>query len=83
MRPGSLIALVLGLVVSAGLVAWVGADQVAGAVLAAGITGVLAITLFNALPIAVCGLAWRALLEPAPRMWTFTISKFGAPPAAM
>jgi putative membrane protein len=67
MRLGTLIALVAGLALSAALVLWAGADQVGDAVLAAGVTGVLAITLFNALPIAVCGLAWRALLEPAPR----------------
>jgi putative membrane protein len=67
MRLATPVALIAGLALSAALVVWAGADQVGAAVMAAGITGVLAITLFNALPIAVCGLAWRALLEPAPR----------------
>jgi putative membrane protein len=67
MRLGTLIALLAGLALSAGLVVWAGADQVIDAVLTTGIAGVLGITLFNALPIAVCGVAWRAVLEPAPR----------------
>jgi putative membrane protein len=67
MRLATPVALLAGLALSAALVVWAGADQVGAAVMAAGITGVLAITLFNALPIAVCGLAWCALLEPAPR----------------
>ena len=67
MRLGPLAALLAGLALSAGLIVWAGADHVINAVLATGIGGVLGITLFNALPIAVCGLGWRALLEPAPR----------------
>jgi putative membrane protein len=67
MRLGPLAALLAGLALSAGLVIWAGTDQVLDAVLATGIAGVLGVTLFNALPITVCGLAWRAVLEPAPR----------------
>ena len=67
MRLGTLTALLTGLALSAGLVIWTGTDLVVSAVLSTGVWGVLAIALFNALPIAVCGLAWRALLEPAPR----------------
>lgn len=67
MRLGTLIALLAGLALSAGLVLWAGADLVVSAMLVTGIAGMMAITLFNALPIAVCGLAWRVLLEPAPR----------------
>lgn len=67
MRLGTLLALLAGLALSAGLVIWAGADLVIDAMLATGIAGMLAIALFNVLPIAVCGLAWRALFEPAPR----------------
>lgn len=67
MRLGALIALLSGLALSAGLVIWAGAGLVISAVLATGVAGMIGIALFNALPIAVCGLAWRALLEPAPR----------------
>lgn len=67
MRLGTLTALLAGLAVGAALIGWAGAGQVIDAVAAAGLGGVLAITVFSALPIAVCGLAWRAVLEPAPR----------------
>jgi len=67
MRPRPLAALLAGLVLTAALLVWAGANQVAGAVMATGVAGVLAVTLFNAVPIAICGLAWRAVLEPAPR----------------
>ena len=67
MRFGTLIALLIGLVLSAGLIIWAGVGVVISAVLATGVAGMIAIALINALPIAVCGLAWRALLEPAPR----------------
>jgi len=66
-RLGTLVALLAGLALSAALVLWAGAGSVADAVLATGVAGMLGITLFNALPIALCGLAWRAVLEPAPR----------------
>ena len=66
MRLGSLIALIVGLAATAALVAWVGAGEVGDALFVAGVPGVLAITLFNAAPIAICGIAWRALIEPAP-----------------
>lgn len=66
MRRATFLALILGLTVSAWLIAWVGAGQVAGAVLVAGVHGILAITLFNVVPIALCGIAWCALIEPAP-----------------
>jgi len=64
-RLGSLIALLLGLATIGATVAWIGADAVAGALLAAGISGVFAITAFNLLPIAVCALGWRAVIDPA------------------
>ncbi len=67
MRLGALIALLAGLALTAALVIWTGTDLVVSAVLATGFAGMLGIALFNALPIAICGLAWRALLEPAPR----------------
>jgi len=63
---GSLAALIAGLAATAALIAWVGVEAVNNAVLVAGISGLLAIALFNALPIAICGFAWRALVEPAP-----------------
>ena len=66
MRLGTLAALLAGLALGAGLLIWAGAGLVASAVLATGVTGMLAIALFNAVPIAICGLAWRALLEPTP-----------------
>jgi putative membrane protein len=66
-RLGALIALLAGLALTAALVIWTGTDLVVSAVLATGFAGMLGIALFNALPIAICGLAWRALLEPAPR----------------
>jgi len=59
--------LLAGLALCAALVAWAGADQVIDAVVATGITGVIGVTLFSVLPVVVCGLAWRAVLEPAPR----------------
>ena len=67
MKLGTLIGLLAGLACGTGLVAWAGAHQVLSAVMAAGISGVLILTAYNALPIAVCGLAWRAVLEPMPR----------------
>lgn len=66
MKRAPLIALILGVAASAWLIAWVGAGQVAEAVLVAGVHGILAITLFNVIPIALCGIAWSALIEPAP-----------------
>ncbi len=67
MKPATLTALLAGVALGAALVIWTGTDLVISAVLTTGVAGVLAVALFNALPIAVCGLAWRALLEPAPR----------------
>jgi putative membrane protein len=67
MKLRAITALLAGLALGAGLVVWAGADQIVDAVAATGFSGVLAVTLFNALPIAVCGLAWRSVLEPAPR----------------
>jgi putative membrane protein len=64
---GTLAALLAGLAVGAALIIWTGANLVVSAVLATGLAGMLAIVAFNALPIAVCGLAWRSLLEPMPR----------------
>ena len=66
MRLGTLTALLGGLALGVALLIWAGTDLVFSAVRAAGVVGVLGIALFNALPIAICGLAWRALLEPAP-----------------
>ena len=66
MRLPTLLALLAGLALGVALIVWAGAGAVIDAVLATGVTGMLAIALFNALPIAVCGLAWRALVEPAP-----------------
>jgi putative membrane protein len=67
MKRGTLAALLAGIALSAALIIWSGADLVVSAVLTAGAAGLLAIVLFNALPIAICGVAWRSLLEPAPR----------------
>ncbi len=67
MKLGTVTALLVGLALSVALVVWAGIDLVISAMLATGVAGVLGIALFNALPIAICGLAWRALLEPAPR----------------
>ena len=66
MKHAPLVALVLGLAVSAWLIAWVGAGQVAEAVMVAGLPGIVVITLFNAIPITICAIAWGALIEPAP-----------------
>jgi putative membrane protein len=66
LRLGSLVALIVGLAATAALVAWIGAGEVGDALLVAGVSGLLAVTLFNAIPIAICGIAWRALVEPAP-----------------
>ncbi|HTZ76825.1 MAG TPA: lysylphosphatidylglycerol synthase domain-containing protein [Stellaceae bacterium] len=66
MKHAPLIAILLGLAASAWLIAWVGAGQVAEAVMVAGFPGIAAITLFNVVPIAACGIAWRALIEPPP-----------------
>ena len=71
MRTTTLAALFAGLALAAALVIWAGSGAVIGAILKTGVAGMLAIMLFNALPIAVCGLAWRALLEPRPRRSTF------------
>ncbi|MGH7124217.1 MAG: lysylphosphatidylglycerol synthase domain-containing protein [Stellaceae bacterium] len=67
MKLTTVAALLAGLMLAVALIIWAGADAVINAVLATGVAGMLAIALFNALPIAVCGLAWRALIEPAPR----------------
>jgi len=66
MKHLPLAALLAGLAASAWLIAWVGASQVVEAVMVAGIPGIVGVTLFNAVPIAVCGIAWGALVEPAP-----------------
>ncbi len=71
MKPATVTALIAGVALGAALVIWTGTDLVISAVLTTGIAGVLAVALFNALPIAVCGMAWRALLEPAPRHSAF------------
>ncbi len=67
MTRGTLAALLAGLAAGAALIIWTGADLVVSAVLATGIAGMLALVVFNVLPIAICGLAWRSLLEPMPR----------------
>jgi putative membrane protein len=64
MKLGSLVALLLGVVAITALVAWVGADAVAGALLVAGVSGVIAITAFNAVTITICALAWRSVVDP-------------------
>ncbi|HLJ20419.1 MAG TPA: lysylphosphatidylglycerol synthase domain-containing protein, partial [Stellaceae bacterium] len=66
-RLTTLAVLLAGLALGVALVVWAGAGAVFGAALATGVSGILAITIFNVLPIAVCGIAWRALVEPAPR----------------
>lgn len=65
MKLGSLIALLLGLAVLSATVVWVGAGAVAGALLAAGVGGVVAITAFNVATMGICALGWRALIDPA------------------
>jgi putative membrane protein len=63
MRFGIGLATLLGLFGSALLVLWYGLDQVGEAFLLAGGSGLAAICLYQLLPMALCALAWRALLE--------------------
>lgn len=70
MKLGSLLAFGAGLALTVFLIVSVGVDAVGAAVGDAGWGAVLAITFFNAIPIAVCGVAWRVLLVPAPRQAT-------------
>ena len=74
MKPGSLIALLVGLVVIAATVAWVGATAVVAALLAAGFGGLITVTAFNIATMGICALGWRALLDPAlPRTTTLVV----------
>jgi putative membrane protein len=65
-RGTTLAALFAGLGLAIALIVWTGAGAVIDAALTVGVFGMLAVVLVNALPITVCGLAWRALIEPAP-----------------
>jgi putative membrane protein len=64
MRMGFALAGLLGAFSGACLVAWHGFGAVLSALALAGWTGLALIALYHFLPLGLCGLAWRALLEP-------------------
>jgi len=61
-RIGLVAAAFAGLFLATLLIAYFGLDEVGDAFLAVGGSGVLAIAVIHALPIALCGFAWAALL---------------------
>ncbi len=63
MKLGIAIAALLGFVAVVFLVAWYGLAGVGNALELAGWKGLAAITAYHLLPLALCGLAWRALLS--------------------
>lgn len=72
MKARLLLAALAGLGVATALVAYYGLDAVGSVFLAAGWQGLAAITVFQLLPVTVCGLAWRILLKTAPRRATLS-----------
>lgn len=64
MIRGGLIALFIGIALVIGLVAYQGAHEVGGAIAAAG-WGLLLVVFVRMLPIALDGLVWRLLFNPA------------------
>jgi len=64
-RVGLVAAAFAGLFLATLLVAYFGLEEVGSAFLAVGGSGILAIALIHALPLALCGFAWAALL-PGP-----------------
>lgn len=66
MKIGIAAAALIGIIAAVLLVSWFGLDAIAHALELAGWQGLVAIVLYHFLPLAVCGLAWRALFS-APR----------------
>ena len=66
MNPKLALAGLTGLALGTVLIAWYGFDAVGGALFAAGWMGLAAVTAFQVLPTAVCGLAWWALVRESP-----------------
>lgn len=63
---------VLGVLAALLIVAWYGLAAVADALELAGWTGLAAISIYHFVPLAMCALAWRALLEePRPGVLLF------------
>src|SRR5690348_13970169 len=61
-RVGLVAAAFAGMFLATLLVAYFGLDEVGDAFLSVGGRGILAIALIHTLPLALCGLAWAALL---------------------
>jgi putative membrane protein len=63
MKLGIAVAALLGFVAAVLLVVWYGLGSVASALELAGWLGLAAIIAYHLLPLALCGIAWRALLD--------------------
>jgi putative membrane protein len=57
---------VLGVLAGVALVAYYGVAAVGSALAVAGWSGLAYVTLFHLLPLGLCAVAWRALLQPPP-----------------
>ncbi|HEV2545991.1 MAG TPA: hypothetical protein VGU20_01510 [Stellaceae bacterium] len=66
MRLGVVATAVLGAGVTLALILYFGFAAIAAALAVAGWSGVAAITLYHLVPLALCGLAWRAQLRRPP-----------------
>ena len=66
MKRGIAIAALLCIVAIAALVVWYGYEAVADALELAGWLGLVAMILYHALPLALCGVAWRFLVDEPP-----------------
>ncbi len=77
MKPRASVALAAGIVIVVGLVVWQGADGVAAALSGVGF-GLFAVAAFHALPIALAGAAWAALVASpaAPGLGRFVTARW-------
>jgi putative membrane protein len=72
MKLGIAFGAVLGVLAAVLIVVWYGLASVGDALELAGWTGLAAITVYHFVPVAVCALAWRALLQdPRPSVLQF------------
>jgi putative membrane protein len=66
MKLGVVFVMLLGLAATVLLAVWYGLGSVGDALELAGREGLAAITLYHMIPVAVCGVAWRALFDKPP-----------------
>jgi putative membrane protein len=71
MKLALLLSSLAGLALATALVAYTGLDAIGDAFLAAGWPGLVAISLFHLVPLALCALAWRCLAPGLPGLPAF------------